>query len=532
MGSLVVGVSDDSFFSYPYLASINLITLGTELCSSAAFSYLPPLLLEAGYSESGMSTVMALGPFLALFLLPIMGVASDQCRSRFGRRRPYILLLSLGIILSLILLPNEKVITDRVKSFLPEKQFGLILLASCVILLDFCSQVCYTPIESLLSDPCTNEFQRNRTFGMFSLMMSLGACLGYWVVSVNWEGTFLGSYFGGHERTLFMILLIIFITCCVISLCIARDPPLDALTVDIIESNSLNGNQTHLLNGNVSLPSLNGGKITPLVPIASNVKPSNPTQPFQRITNTISFPVVRCSSILTCIPLPKPNLRPIMDTIEGIRTMPKVMQTLWVAHLVTSTAVMGFRLYFTDYMGEAIFNGNPDSPDGSLSRMAYEEGIRTGSFGLLLHSILSALFSLVIGASIGRWGAVNIYMFGMVLFTSATFMMLFVDGITFTLILASLTGFANATITTVPYTLLTSYHQRKELYFQDSDTADSGIHGKGADLALLDSAYILSEVISSFAFGVIVELTHTTGAYIACSFAFGLASCFIVLRIK
>ncbi|XP_054761761.2 solute carrier family 45 member 3-like [Lytechinus pictus] len=521
MGSIV---TDSTIFSYRYLAMVNMITLGTELCSSAAFSYLPPLLLEAGFSESGMSTVMAMGPFMALFLLPVMGTSSDRCRSRFGRRRPYIAFLSVGIILSLILLPNTKAITAYFTSYFPEKQFGLMLLAACVVLLDFCSQVCYTPIESLLSDPCKTETQRNRSFGIFSLMMSLGACLGYWVVSVDWKNTLLGYYFGGQERTLFNLLLILFTFSFLISTYFAYDPPLfDAVPKDIAEATTANARPT--VNGNAALKTANGKAITTVpMPISA----TSQALPF-RIASTISVKNV-CSSLFSYIPRPKIDLSPIADTLEGIRTMPKAMKTLWLAHLTTSTAVMGFRLYFTDYMGESIFSGNPDALDGSPVKRAYEEGIRMGSFGLLLHSIISAVFSVAIGAVITTWGAVRTYIFGMVLFTLATFFMLFMDGIVFTLLLASLTGFANATITTVPYTLLTGYHQKKELYYQDSDDADA--HGKGADLALLDSAYILSEVISSFAFGVIVEITKTTGAYIACSFACGLASCFLVLRIK
>eukprot|EP00057_Strongylocentrotus_purpuratus_P003292 XP_003726336.1 PREDICTED: solute carrier family 45 member 3 [Strongylocentrotus purpuratus] len=523
MGSIV---TDNSIFSYRYLTMVNLITLGTELCSSAAFSYLPPLLLEAGFSESGMSTVMAMGPFLALFLLPVMGTSSDRCQSRFGRRRPYIAVLSLGIIVSLTLLPNTKLITAYFTPYFPEKQFGLIFLAACVILLDFCSQVCYTPIESLLSDPCKTETQRNRSFGIFSLMMSLGACLGYWIVSVNWSETVLGFYLGGHERTLFSLLLILFTFCFILSTYIARDPPLlDASLEDIIEVNSANPHTA--LNGKPVLKPANGSTIASVPFMVSATQKTLSYRVPSRICIRVKS---MCSSLFACIPRPKIDLSPIKGTLEGIRTMPKAMKMLWMAHLMTSTAVMGFRLYFTDYMGESIFSGNPEAVDGSLVKRAYEEGIRMGSFGLLLHSIISAVFSLVIGAVITRWGAVRTYLFGMVLFTCATFVMLFMDGIVFTLLLASLTGFANATITTVPYTLLTGYHQKKELYYQDSD--DTGVHGKGADLALLDSAYILSEVISSFAFGIIVEMTETTGAYIACSFACGLVSCFMVLRIK
>ncbi|XP_071501513.1 solute carrier family 45 member 3-like [Diadema antillarum] len=543
MSSIPVPSSRDSYlFSYRYLTCVNLITCGTELCSSAAFSYLPPLLLEAGYSESGMSTVMALGPFLALFLLPVMGTASDQCTSRYGRRRPFIFFLSVGIIAALMLLPNSAAVATRFQGYIPAKPFSLILIAFAVVLLDFCSQICYTPIESLLSDSCQTESQRNRSFAVFSLMMSLGACLGYLVVSVNWEETEVGRYFGGQQRTLFMILLILFSLTLVISFHVAHDPPINLPLAAETQSLPMSHNpQVHKLNGSTPQLPILDGKATP-VPIQLNgitlVDPQpSPRKQLNRISAALST-YTRCSLVwksccqLCSSCLPTVSLDPIRDTIRGMRTMPVALQRLWWAHLMTSMAVMGFRLYFTDYVGESIYHGNPDSPAGSLSRLAYENGIRMGSFGLLLHSVLSAVFAVVIGPLISSWGSVQTYLFGIVVFTAATFFMLFIDSIAFTLLLAAFTGFANATITTVPYTLLTSYHQKKEVYLQDAASSSADLHGKGADLALLDSAYILSEVISSFAFGVVVELTKSTGAYIACAFVSSLASAFLILRIK
>ena len=374
MASLTASVKDAPSFSYRYLTGVNMITLGTELCASAAFSYLPPLLLEAGFSESGMSTVMATGPFLALFLLPVMGMASDQCRSKYGRRRPFIFILSVGIILSLILIPNTKTVTNYFGDYIPDSRFGMLVLAAGVILLDFCSQVCYTPIESLLSDPCQTEVQRNRSFSNFSLMMSTGACLGYFVVSVDWNETLFGKYLGGNQRTLFIILLVVFTSSLLISLCIARDPPFKKS----VDGKPLSSPQTRVLNGTLPLQTVhtNGGTIES-GSITITPKSTGRQKLLHRFAKRIVSPIqVRCAALFSCIPCPKLNIliSPILDTIQGIRTMPRAMQTLWVAHLVTSTAVMGFRLYFTDYMGESIYHGNPDSPVGSMSRTAYEHG--------------------------------------------------------------------------------------------------------------------------------------------------------------
>ncbi len=46
-----------------------------------------------------MTLIWCLSPLVGFFLTPIMGSMSDGCRSRLGRRRPFIILLSIGVIL-------------------------------------------------------------------------------------------------------------------------------------------------------------------------------------------------------------------------------------------------------------------------------------------------------------------------------------------------------------------------------------------------------------------------------------------------
>ncbi len=73
---------------------------------------LVPLILKETFDmpETASGAIMASDNILALFLLPLFGGLSDRCRSRLGRRRPFILvgtLAAAGLMLLLPLLDNS-----------------------------------------------------------------------------------------------------------------------------------------------------------------------------------------------------------------------------------------------------------------------------------------------------------------------------------------------------------------------------------------------------------------------------------------
>ena len=54
-------------------------------------SIIPKILTDKfGMSQAGSGIIMALDNVLALFMLPLFGALSDKCKSRFGRRTPFI----------------------------------------------------------------------------------------------------------------------------------------------------------------------------------------------------------------------------------------------------------------------------------------------------------------------------------------------------------------------------------------------------------------------------------------------------------
>ena len=61
---------------------------------------IPKILTDKfGMAQGWSGVIMALDNVLALFMLPIFGALSDKCKSRFGRRTPYIVI---GTVIAVI----------------------------------------------------------------------------------------------------------------------------------------------------------------------------------------------------------------------------------------------------------------------------------------------------------------------------------------------------------------------------------------------------------------------------------------------
>lgn len=75
---------------------ISLIVFGIEICYAAETAFVSPILQKIGVPIQFMSMVWGISPTIGFFICPIMGVLSDHCTSKMGRRRPFILIYSIG----------------------------------------------------------------------------------------------------------------------------------------------------------------------------------------------------------------------------------------------------------------------------------------------------------------------------------------------------------------------------------------------------------------------------------------------------
>jgi solute carrier family 45, member 1/2/4 len=78
---------------------------------------------------------------------------------------------------------------------------------------------------------------------------------------------------------------------------------------------------------------------------------------------------------------------------------------VYMVLIVTALTWIGwfpFILFDTDWMGREIYRGSPDNPEET---QRYHDGVRMGSFGLMLNSVLLGFTSVVMEKLCRKWGA-------------------------------------------------------------------------------------------------------------------------------
>lgn len=524
------------------LLLVNLLTFGLEVCLAAGITYAPPLLLEVGVEEKFMTMVLGIGPVLGLVSVPLLGSASDHWRGRYGRRRPFIWALSLGVLLSLFLIPRAGRLAGLLGPDTRPLELALLILG--VGLLDFCGQVCFTPLEALLSDLFRDPDHCRQAFSVYAFMISLGGCLGYLLPAIDWDTSALAPYLGTQEECLFGLLTLIFLTCMAATLFVAEEAALG-----------------------------------PAEPAEGLSVPSRPPH---------------------CCPcrarLAFQNLGALFPRLHQLCCrVPHALRRLFVAELCSWMAFMTFTLFYTDFVGEGLYQGVPRAEPGTEARRHYDEGVRMGSLGLFLQCAISLLFSLVMDRLVQRFGTRAVYLASVVAFPVAAGATCLSRSVAVVTASAALTGFTFSALQILPYTLASLYHREKQVFLpkyrgdagsgasEDSlmtsfppgpkarspfpnghvGAGGSGLlpsapalcgasacdvsmrvvvgeppearaaPGRGIclDLAILDSAFLLSQVAPSLFMGSIVQLSQSVTAYMVSAAGLGLVAIYFATRV-
>ncbi|XP_071015412.1 solute carrier family 45 member 3-like [Oncorhynchus clarkii lewisi] len=510
------------------LLLVNALTCGLEVCMAAGTFYIPPLLLQAGMEERYMTMVLGVGPVLGLIFVPMIGLYSDSWRGRFGRRRPFIWLLCVGILLGLQVMPQASHLAALLYPQHP-RWLERVLLAGSACLLEFSGQACFTPLEALISDQFPGEEESRRAFSVYSLMISLGGCLGYLLPALDWSHAPTAAYLGGQEAFIYALLTLIFLTCLL-------------STVFISEERYTRGGETTRKDLSVS-SSLSRYCAHSLLP-----RP-------QCVRLAVGRSVSLCVSAL-----------PRMYSV--CMHVPAVIRRLFVAELFSWMALMSFMLFYTDFMGVGLYRGVPNATPGTQERLRYDEGVRMASVGLFLQCLTSVVCSILMERWIVLLGTRAVYVSSVVLLALATAVMSFSKSVVMITVMAAATGYTFCVLQVLPYTLLCLYHSDRQVFFSSSKSrpshpgdSDDHIHSKplvppdsvhihgnrypegvnlpGApllsssstsphvshiplpqrgmclDMAILDSAYLLSQVLPALCLGSIVQQSHNVSAYMA-----------------
>jgi len=123
------------------LILVNIFWLGLNIRNSAVGNIFTPYLVDRfaqpEIRNTALGALRTAGLIIAMLVQPVMGLLSDRCTSRFGRRRPYILI---GVLLDLIFLTFMA---------LTSSYWGLF---AAVLLIQFSANISHGALQGLIPD--------------------------------------------------------------------------------------------------------------------------------------------------------------------------------------------------------------------------------------------------------------------------------------------------------------------------------------------------------------------------------------------
>ncbi|XP_072226015.1 solute carrier family 45 member 4 [Leuresthes tenuis] len=184
--------------------------------------------------------------------------------------------------------------------------------------------------------------------------------------------------------------------------------------------------------------------------------------------------------------------------------MPPELLRLCACHLLTWFSIIAEAVFFTDFMGQVIYEGDPTAAVNSTSLENYHRGVQMGCWGLVIYAMTAATCSAILQKYLDNFdlSIKIIYILGTLGFSIGTAIMAIFPNVYVAMVMISSMGIISMSISYCPYALLGQYHEMKA-YIQHSP--GNSRRGFGIDCAILSCQVYISQILVASALGSVVK---------------------------
>ncbi|ETE61085.1 Solute carrier family 45 member 4 [Ophiophagus hannah] len=167
--------------------------------------------------------------------------------------------------------------------------------------------------------------------------------------------------------------------------------------------------------------------------------------------------------------------------------MPKELLRLCVCHLLTWFSIIAEAVFYTDFMGQVIFHGDPKAPSNSTELQDYSAGVQMGCWGLVIYAATAAVCSALLQKYLDNYDLSIrvIYILGTLGFSIGTAVMAMFPNVYVAMIMISTMG----------------------IYIHHSP--GNSKRGFGIDCAILSCQVYISQILVASALGSVVDAVGT-----------------------
>ncbi|KAK7301062.1 hypothetical protein RJT34_11918 [Clitoria ternatea] len=427
------------------LLRVASVASGIQFGWALQLSLLTPYVQQLGIPHQWASIIWLCGPISGLFVQPLVGHMSDRCTSRFGRRRPFIVVGAVAIVVAVVIIGYAADIGWLLGDSEDFRPYAITVFVIGFWILDVANNVTQGPCRALLGDLTSKDPRRTRVANAYySLFMAVGNILGYAT----------GAYSGWYKIFTFTLSPACTISCANLKSAFFLDIVFIAITtyISIVAAHEVPLNSSEAAHGE------------------SGAGESGSAE--------------------------EAFMWELFGTFKYFTT------AVWIILSVTALTWIGwfpFTLFDTDWMGREIYGGDPNQG------LIYDAGVRMGAVGLMLNSVVLALTSLLMewlcrkrGAGF-VWGISNILMaccfLGMLVVTYVANNMGYIGKdspptgiVVAALVLFTILGCPMAITYSVPYALISTHIESLGL-------------GQGLSMGVLNLAIVIPQIVVSLGSG-------------------------------
>ncbi|KAL5061568.1 hypothetical protein RYX36_023305 [Vicia faba] len=386
------------------------VAAGVQFGWALQLSLLTPYIQTLGIGHAFSSFIWLCGPITGLVVQPCVGIWSDKCTSKFGRRRPFILAGSLMISLAVILIGFSADIGyvlgdthEHCSTFKGTRTRAAVVFILGFWMLDLANNTVQGPARALLAD-LSGPDQRNVSNAVFCSWMAVGNILGYSSgASGKWNKWFLFLTTNacceacGNLKAAFLVAVVFLTLCTLVTLYFADEVPLTTAS------------QHHRLSDSAPLldEQQNGIEFSKSKPLSIINESNGETREdhSEEVVN-LKHESFNAGEDDKEILMDGPGAV-LVNLLTSLRHLPPAMHSVLVVMALTWLSWFPFFLFDTDWMGREVYHGDPKGTTSEIN--LYDQGVREGAFGLLLNSVVLGISSFLIEPMCKWMGARSVW---------------------------------------------------------------------------------------------------------------------------
>jgi solute carrier family 45 protein 1/2/4 len=168
-----------------YIVLMTAVLCGLQFVWGVEQVFFTNYMVDIGMSKSLISLVWLAGPLTGLVVQPLAGTLSDACTSRYGRRRPFILISSVLTLLCLLIMGWARdVVYLLVRNQAWAHTLTIVSIVAAVFLLDFAVNTVAAASRALIVD-CLPPDKQKIGNAWASRMVAVGHLTSYLLGYVN-----------------------------------------------------------------------------------------------------------------------------------------------------------------------------------------------------------------------------------------------------------------------------------------------------------------------------------------------------------